>query len=448
MKNRLLTASCYCAVLLLPVNTWAPVAGAPLTNEKEKVLALARNYVFHLRNYINAQAADADYVYMEINALLEGNVYYLYNDLPGDQQYDKLEFHRYFSLIDEKYRNRMVMEETEADEVVIEDCVEQVAGDTYYTVSFPKRLAYEGKTYEITNIVKIKMVGAVPRISLIGQPENVALSKDCPDAEKAGGKNQEQQARIDNYVRKGNQAFDKGAYLEAKENYEYALALDPSNAALRERIAACGQRLDARQYEQQANAYFAEYEFAIAREYYEKARRYDPGNDFLRRRIAQCDENIDGLRQNIAAGDRYFDAGNHGQALAAYEQALKHSPNNLYCKNRVRECRQAIEYPQLVARELEQARDLRDRNKHVDALLLFNKHKASGKLKADDFYYLGQALYVNAKGIQRKLGYRNKEALGLAAGYISRAAHMGNSNAKFFMETNFSNSLQKLIERR
>ena len=201
----------------------------------------------------------------------------------------------------------------------------------------------EGDSYMTTHAYE-KALRAY-QTGLNRDPENSVLQEKTKRARNAltAWKN-----RIDALVNEGDSDYAKGAYRESTRKYQEALALDPENPALPEKIQRAQDAFAARAGSdiagalkkqvndliKQGDSYCATGAYDEAINEYKKGLNLDPENSVLKNKLqqAQLKKQVNDLREE---GDSHYAKGGYDVAIGEYQKGLTLDPNNSVLEGRI-----------------------------------------------------------------------------------------------------------------
>lgn len=233
--------------------------------------------------------------------------------------------------------------------------------------------------------------------------ENEQYPKDqvkaCDDAMAAAGVDKQ----YNMLIAQADAKFTAKAWSAAKELYQQASAVKPSEQYPKDRMKACDDNLASaadKAYNDKiaaADTKFKANDFAGAKVIYQEASTMRPAEQYPKDQVKACDDNIakQGLDKQyntvIAAADAKFNAKDYANAKAKYEEASALKPAEQYPKDRIKACDEAIN----ASLSLEQ--------KYKNAVA-----KGDSAFAATD-YETAQSAYLEAKNLKPSEAYPPKK---------------------------------------
>ena len=145
---------------------------------------------------------------------------------------------------------------------------------------------------------------------------------------------------VGRYIAKGNSYYTKRAYEEALRTYQIGLHRHPGNSVLQEKIK---QTLDAIARKNQIDAlikqgdsYYARGAYGESIRKYQEALALDPENPVLQEKIQRAQ---DALKKQVSdlikQGDSYYASGACDKAIGEYRKGLSLAPENSFLQERI-----------------------------------------------------------------------------------------------------------------
>ncbi len=161
------------------------------------------------------------------------------------------------------------------------------------------------------------------------------------------------------WILKGDSAFMKQNWNDAKTYYLKAVEAKPFEQYANDQAKNCNYQIVAKQamedlYKDQirkADSCFTAKSWSCAKANYEAAARTKPELQYAKTRASECDKKIapavDKERYDITISDadRQYDAGNFARAKELYTEALAFNPGAKYATDRIALCDQKLNAP-------------------------------------------------------------------------------------------------------